>query len=653
VKPHATLGGILALGLSLACATSDEPAARARTVRTMGVEQHRQPTTGDTYEIVEYLADPLEPVNRGSFAFTRGAIDYAVRPAAIGWHAIFAKPIRRGIDNFAYNLDFPDRFASLLLQGRLARAGAETGNFLVNTTVGLAGFIDVSGKLGIPTYDEDVGQAFGKWGIGPGPYLFLPLLGPSSGRDAVGKVFDAALSPTTWVNTYGIAFGVFAVNAFSSRIGTYDRLKESGVDFYLPVRALWAIKRDIEVSDYDIPEAAWASADPAPSLGIMLTRLDDPAFARKDVRGEVEIGATGGNLPYSLWLQERPAPLLFVVPGIGSHRTATNAVKLAESAFARGYSVVAISNPFNPEFIAHGLSATYPGFTPSDAADLYRALGEIRADLERNHPGQVTSASLMGYSLGGIAALFVSQIERAAPPDGLHFERVVAINPAVDLQYAAGLFDLYFDASLGWPEAQRRGRTIETVKKAYVIAQGTDPAQFAKYRTLPFGLDESNFLIGLSSRATTIQAISASRLRGGADLPPVASPGAAFRGPFVHEVEVSTLKRYMEALAIPYFVEKSGGGQTVDQLFAQANLYGQEAALRGDPRIHVFTNADDFILRESDLSWLERLFAGRITVFPAGGHLGNMHQPQVQAAFMDALGPAPARPPIASAERTR
>ena len=96
-------------------------------------------------------------------------------------------------------------------------------------------------------------------------------------------------------------------------------------------------------------------------------------------------------MPYSLWLQPKPAPIVYIIPGIGSHRTTTNAVKLAESAWNRGYSAVIISNPFNPEFILTGLSATYPGYTPSDAEDIYRALNQIRAHIESRYPGRVTT----------------------------------------------------------------------------------------------------------------------------------------------------------------------------------------------------------------------------------------------------------------------
>ena len=212
-----------------------------------------------------------------------------------------------------------------------------------------------------------------------------------------------------------------------------------------------------------------------------------------------------------------------------------------------------------------------------------------------------------------------------------------------NLEYAAGIFDQYFDAPLEWPAGERRDKTTGAVKKAFVIAQGSDEdtVLIRKHKTLPFTRQGSNFLIGLSSRTMTMQAIAASSQKGGQQLPLVEPKQGIFRGPFAVEVESTTLKRYMDELAIPYFVGKEGGAETTEQLFTKANLYSQEAGLRDDPRIYVFTNKDDFILQTSDLPWLEKLFAGRITVFPGGGHLGNMFMPQVQAAFMEALTASP------------
>ena len=150
-----------------------------------------------------------------------------------------------------------------------------------------------------------------------------------------------------------------------------------------------------------------------------------------------------------------------------------------------------------------------------------------------------------------------------------------------------------------------------------MLAQGEDEDLIRKYKTLPFTRDGSEFLIGLSSRAMTMQAIAASSERGGKTLSnlPSASVGG-FHGAFAIEVESNTLKRYMDELAIPYFVEKEGGARTTEQLFAAANLYSQEAGLRTDERIVVFTNKDDFILQPSDHAWLEDVFKGRITDVP-------------------------------------
>jgi hypothetical protein len=116
------------------------------------------------------------------------------------------------------------------------------------------------------------------------------------------------------------------------------------------------------------------------------------------------------------------------------------------------------------------------------------------------------------------------------------------------------------------------------------------------------------------------------------------------------EPESPTLMDYMHEAA-----EQEGDGITVKRLLADSNLYGQAGRLRHDPRIHVFTNRDEVILRKSDLRWLERVFEGRITVFPGGGHLGNSHDDAVQAAYMDALGPraaapADATPPVGATE---
>jgi phospholipid-binding lipoprotein MlaA len=607
-------------------------------VAMVGFDEFETPTTREQYEVLRYVRDPIEPVNRGFFSFTRAAMEHVVRPVAIGWRYVFPRPVRAGIDHFAYNLAYPDRAVSLLVQGEWKRAGVETGHFLVNSTAGIGGLLDVSRRIGIPTYNEDIGQAVGHWGVGPGFYLFIPLLGPSSGRDGLGRIVDAALTPSTYFPGAGV---LFSLNALSSRIPTLDTLADRNADMYPAVRTFWAIQRDVQVTDYEIPESTWEAANPNPSLGVFYAHLADPQFAFDATRGEVRVLETAAPLPYSLWLQKQPAPLLFVIPGIGAHRTATNAVQIAESAFARGYSVVILSSPFHPEFILAGLSALHPGYTPSDARDLHRAMRAIRSDLEAKHPGAVTRFSLLGYSLGATEAIFVSRLDRdSGADDQLDFERVVAINPAARLEHAAQAFDRYFQAPAQWPERVRDRRVIDVAKRAYLVANELNPEDLARRGTLPFDRQESDFLIGMVGRATALGAIEASRKRG-ADGLPVRSAREIRRdpsGPVSEQLEACALERYLDELALPYIAQEIDKGRTPADLLRAADLRSQEELLRDDSRVRVLTNRDDFILSKADLAWLERVLGDRLTLHPGGGHLGNLHTPEVQEEIMDALG---------------
>lgn len=596
-------------------------------VSMMGVDQLHAPTHRESFSVLQYTPDPIEGFNRGSLGFTKGAIDWVVKPLAKGWRFLIPEPARRSVDNFAYNLSWPVRFISLLLQGRPIDSAKETGHFLMNTTVGVAGLFDPASRWGIPTYREDVGQAFARWGSGPGFYFVIPFLGPSSGRDALGRLFDTALNPATYVGGAGLLFNM---NAFTFKIDGYEALTANESELYLPVRALWSIQRRVEVENYTIPPEAYASSDPEPSLGNLLVKVKDPSFPRKAREHRVEVPSTGRALPYSLWLQEEPAPLVYLIPGIGAHRGSTNAVALAEMAFQRGHSVAAVSSPFHREFLLNGLSQPYPGYTPSDAEDLYQALSLIRADLDSRHPGQVSSARLLGYSMGAIESLHIASAQERRPPGALRFERVVAINPPVDLMYAARHFDGYFDAPLRWPASRRDQRVLDVGLKAFLVAQkglGGKP--------LPFDRTESEFLIGLAGRNTIINTVAAIEERTGKGLT-ITPQRDPVRGPLLAVVNESSLESYGNQLIVPHYTGLKG--TTREQLVHEAGLRGLGDSLGSDERVRIVTNANDFLLGAKGLAWLEGTLGDRLTVFPDGGHLGNLHIPAVQEAVFRALG---------------
>ena len=169
---------------------------------------------------VEY--DPWEPVNTKVFEFNRQLDRWVLKPVAQGYNAVVPNAVQIGVSNFFYNLRFPPRFINNLAQGKLSGAGTEVGRFLLNSTFGLAGFVDVAKYMDITTPEEDTGQTLGYYGVGPGPYLIVPFLAPFTLRDFVGYLGDIALNPINW-----LVFPVIEVDGVPSLIAHHNRTTTS------------------------------------------------------------------------------------------------------------------------------------------------------------------------------------------------------------------------------------------------------------------------------------------------------------------------------------------------------------------------------------------------------------------------------------------
>ncbi len=186
------------------------------------------------------VADPLEPVNRAIFVFNDKAYFWVLKPVARGYRAVVPEGARVSVRNFFSNLGTPVRFANNLLQGKVKGAGAELLRFVINSTIGIAGLFDPAGAgFHIEKRNEDLGQTLGRYGLGQGFYIVLPILGPSSARDAVGLAGDAFADPLTYIEDPWAEAGVRAFkseNEVSLSIGDYEDLTESSVDPYAAVR---------------------------------------------------------------------------------------------------------------------------------------------------------------------------------------------------------------------------------------------------------------------------------------------------------------------------------------------------------------------------------------------------------------------------------
>ena len=189
---------------------------------------------------VVHVADPIAPFNRAMFHFNDKFYFWVLKPVAKGYRYVAPAPLRISVKNFFYNLVTPIRLVNCLLQGKVSSAGTELTRFVINSTAGMLGFADPAHNYPqLKTKDEDLGQTFGKYGIGNGFYIVWPLLGPSTLRDTIGLMGDQFLNPVAYVQPAEAAFGISAfkrVNTTSLHIGAYEDIKEASIDPYSAIR---------------------------------------------------------------------------------------------------------------------------------------------------------------------------------------------------------------------------------------------------------------------------------------------------------------------------------------------------------------------------------------------------------------------------------
>lgn len=198
--------------------------------------------------------DPYEATNRKIFALNQSFDKHLALPIATTYVRVVPEPARDGIHNFLGNLDTPVIFANDVLQGEANRAGQSVGRFVINSTAGLGGLIDVASKVGIPEHSADFGETLAVWGAGEGPYIVLPGLGPSNPRDAVGYAVDMALDPSTWItwrsSTYfKLGRGFLELTDERARnIDTLNEIERTSVDLYATLRSLYRQHRQAEIN---------------------------------------------------------------------------------------------------------------------------------------------------------------------------------------------------------------------------------------------------------------------------------------------------------------------------------------------------------------------------------------------------------------------
>ena len=235
--------------------------------------------------------DPLQAYNRVMFAFNERADQYALKPVAKAYRFITPKPVQFVVGNFFSNLGDLWTGFNNLLQGKGKAAASDTARFFVNSTLGFLGFADVATEMGLEKHNEDLGQTLGWWGVPSGPYFVIPLLGPSTIRDATSRLVDVYGQPYMWQDGHeALKWSLWTVDKVHTRASLLDAegaLNDAALDKYTLMRDGWLARRRNQVYDGDPPEEDDA-ADPYGDDPY----ADDP-YADDPTQDESDSGAAG------------------------------------------------------------------------------------------------------------------------------------------------------------------------------------------------------------------------------------------------------------------------------------------------------------------------------------------------------------------------
>ncbi len=331
---------------------------------------------------------------------------------------------------------------------------------------------------------------------------------------------------------------------------------------------------------------------------------------------------------YSVALQAEPAPLVFVVAGTGARFDSAKNAYLQQVLYGAGMSVVNVSSPTHPDFIATGSHSSVPGVMADDVGDLYAAMQRIRDELADEV--QPTGYYLTGYSLGGTQAAFLGQLDETE--HAFDFQKVLLLNPAVSLYGSVQRLDRMVLTELpgGAPQLEKMVDDLLSRVAHYLRQEGRESLDsdflFKLEDALHLSDDQLQVLIGVSFRVSLAGMLFTSDVM--TDSRHLVEPGTELGVgtpllPYFKAGSRWSFSDYLDHHLLPYRA-KRGEPLSRDALIEADSLYAIQTYLRRTGRVEVMTNADDLILDDSEVAFLRDVFGKRATIYPTGGHCGNL-----------------------------
>ena len=619
---------VLFLALLLSGCVSSRPPEAA-------VSASSSPPLPAVLTLLEPVPDPLEDCNRSVQVFNQTLVSHLIRPFSQAYNFILPELARESISHASYNLGYPRRAVNCLLQGKFSASWDETKRFGINSTVGILGLRDPASAWGIPRHNEDFGQTFADYGLGEGFFFNLPLLGPSSGRDALGKVCDFPFDLAFWLFSGDTALAVGGLrggNQVAGQAESLHRFFSSQYDSYPLTKAFHTWCRKAQAADYQLPDSP---GDPDQSFGYMLLQPRDPDYGLRARNRTVQVGTATSRLPYTCYPIKEARGIVVILPGLGGHRLSNGVTALAELLNSAQLSVIAISSSLSPDYFLHLPEAAPPGYFLSDCRQMAQVLQTVLADFRQKFAADSQPCSLLGFSLGALNTLYLADLICQGQAGDLQFKHYLAINPPKDVFAALQRIDEFFALPERWPEEDQQHRLEEIFLKLASMMQDDSALQGGR-RSFPFSREESQFLIGLNLRLSLAEAIAASQKQLQQKML-VNDPAGFNKNALWREVLATNGSDYLQKSLLPFYQSSYAGQLTAATVRQQSDLAFLEKSLRDNDRITVFHNRNDFLVNDQHLEWFQEILGKRARIFPEGGHLGNMYHPEYQAQILQVL----------------
>jgi hypothetical protein len=357
-------------------------------------------------------------------------------------------------------------------------------------------------------------------------------------------------------------------------------------------------------------------------------------------RNEVYLLAGQGTLHVRYTPQPGPSPLVFLVPGFGGSAYSGAARYVAQLLADHGFQVLSLPSPFHWNFTLAASRSALPGLTGQDSEDLYHAmrvaLDTVRA---RFHP-EITRIGLVGLSHGALSAAWLSRLDTER--NGIGFATTLLVNPPIDLLGTLRAIDRLADLRRRYTAGER------SRLESYAVGVGRealqrdidDPAYFADWNRRLFLNDEQiRYLIGWTLRQPVGSSLYVASLVHPALNILRAPVSWGYRGARLEEARSFDLLDYLERVLVPHLERTRGSKPRLDRLARESSLKSIASALRGNPKVHLMHNADDFLVSGEDLEFVEGVFGERAMIYPLGGHLGNLWYPRNRRDILAILEP--------------